>query len=309
MHRYIGELYAYDFINNLGFMIALVCNLFLIRAKLKVPTLYAKCLGEIVSRKSAKVGKVVFVFITILELFLSSRQVLNAAVFNEWFGNLMGTGFNYFGALFTTPIIILLVSIVFLVNPLKNSDILTMVAPIFLFFVRIACYCNGCCWGVEWEYGPYNHSPYHPGRQVPVQAIEAFFVMAIFIFLLIYRKKAKPGTIFPLYMILYSATRFPIEFFSAASEKVYGSFNAYHFLCIAGVVYGFIMLLIVKLFGEKISDAFENLQKNIEEQMEIKKEMRKQKIADENTRLKAEKNERLEKAKIAREKASVKYKK
>ena len=250
-----------------------------------------------------------FVFITILELYLSSRQLLSTSRLNERFGDLMGTGYNYFGSLFTMAIVILLLSIVFVVDPLKNADILTMIAPISLFIVRIACFCNGCCWGVEWEYGLYNHSPYHPGRQVPVQAIEAFFVMAIFIFLLIYRKKAKPGTIFPLYMILYSATRFPIEFFSAASEKVYGSFNAYHFLCIAGVVYGFIMLLIVRLFGEKISNAFENLHKNIEEQMEIKKEMRKQKIADENTRLKAEKNERLEKAKIAREKASVKYKK
>ena len=177
-------------------------------------------------------------------------------------------------------IMILLVSIVFLVNPLKNADIIIMTAPIFLFLVRTACYCNGCCWGVEWEYGPYNHSPYHPGRQVPVQAIEAFFVMLIFIFLLIYRKKAKPGTLYPLYMILYSATRFPIEFFSAASEKIYGPFNAYHFLCIAGVVFGIIMLLIVKFFGEKISDAFDNLHKNIEEQLAITEEMLTQKIAE-----------------------------
>lgn len=309
MHRYIGELYAYDFFNNLAFTIATLCSLFFIRTKLKTPTFFAKCFEKMASRKSAKMGKVIFVFITFLELYLSSRQLLMTSRLTVPFGDLMGTGYNYFGSLFSMAIVILLLSIVFVVDPLKNADILTMIAPISLFIVRIACYCNGCCWGIEWKYGPYNHSPYHPGRQVPVQAIEAFFVMAIFIFLLIYRKKAKPGTIFPLYMILYSATRFPIEFFSAASEKIHGPFNAYHFLCIAGVVYGIIMLLIVKLFGEKISDAFENLHKNIEEQMEIKKEMRKQKIADENTRLKAEKNERLEKAKKAREKASVKYKK
>ena len=188
MHRYIGELYAYDFINNLALIIALVCNLFFIRAKLKVPTLYAKYLRKIISRKSAKVGTVVFVLVTIWELYSSSRQVLRTARFNEWFGNLVGTGFNYFGSLFIMSIMILLVSIVFLVNPLKNADIIIMTAPIFLFLVRTACYCNGCCWGVEWEYGPYNHSPYHPGRQVPVQAIEAFFVMLIFIFLRFFNK-------------------------------------------------------------------------------------------------------------------------
>ena len=265
MYRYINGEYAYELINNWAFIIAPLCSLFLIRSKVKAPNIFARYFGEVASRKSEQLGKRVFIFILILELYLSARQVLSTPILNKPFGDLVGTGANYFGSLFTIPIVILVLSLIFVVNPLKNSDIYTMILPIFLSIVKLACFCNGCCWGIEWEHSfYYNQHPYHRGLQVPVQAMEMFCALGIFVFLLIYRKKAKPGKLLPMYIILYSVTRFPIEFLSAAHKRVIGPFNTYHLLCVAGVIYGLIMLVIVTFFGEKITALYEKLDQRID---------------------------------------------
>ncbi len=271
MYRYIGDMYAYDYINGWAFTIGTLCILFFIGAKLKIPSIYATCLGNIASRKSEKAKNITIFIISFVELYLTSRQILSTPIFNKPFGELVGTGYNYFGALLGMPVAVFAISILLVSNPLRNADIATMVAPVHLFIVKVACYCNGCCWGIPWENGPFNRHPNHTGHQVPVQAIEAFLSLAIFIFLLVYRRKSKPGTLLPLYMILYSATRFPVEFFSAAHEKIWGPFNTYHFLCVAGVVVGLILLIFVKFFGEKIANVFDIVRNKLESKL-IKKQ-------------------------------------
>ena len=124
---------------------------------------------------------------------------------------------------------------------------------------------------------------------------------AIIFFLFFIRKKTKPGQLYPAYLIAYSATRFPVEFLSEAHEKILGPFNTYHFLCIAGVVIGLLMLLIVKFFGEKLYAFFEKPHEKFEAKVStvnLKKEL------DEET----ERLERLEKAKLARAKAKARNK-
>ena len=309
MYRYIGEQIAYNFFNGWAFTVATLCCLFFIKDKLKAPSIYAKALYNAASQRSVKLGKVLFVLFSAVEMYLCSRHVMTTPTLNERFGDLVGTGFNYFGCLFAMIAVIMILSIVFVVDPLKNFDVQVMAAPIFLFVVKIACFCHGCCWGIPWEYGLYNHHPDHPGYQVPVPALEAICALAIFVFLVIYRKKAKPGRLFPLYMILYCATRFPIEFLSAAHEKVIGPFNTYHILCAIGMGVGLIMLLIVNLFGEKISGIFENMHNKLDENMMLKAELKAQADEERKAQAEAERKERLEKAKKAKEKASVKYKK
>ena len=185
----------------------------------------------------------------------------------------------------------------------------TLLIPIQLVFLKLACFLNGCCWGIPWEHGLYNHHPHHPGKQVPVQAIEVLFALVIFIFLLWYRRKAKAGTIFPMFMILYSFTRFFSEFVTAAYPDIIGPFNMYQILCAIGFVIGLLLFFIVTKFGDKISDFFERLPNKLQAGMARKNEKREQEIAEENAKLEAEMLERLEKAKAARAKASVKYRK
>ena len=94
-----------------------------------------------------------------------------------------------------------------------------------------------------------------PKREFPSQLLEAALALIIFIFLMWYRKKAKEGTLFPVYVILYSATRFFSEF-TRCDPDVFGILKTYHILCIIGVVIGIIELLVVLKFSDRIRPLF-----------------------------------------------------
>ncbi len=314
MHRYFGDQWSYTLLNTISFIAATFGFLFFIKTKLKMPSIYVKIFGDIAAKSSVNSvrthGKILFVAITAVELYLTARQIASTTIVNGDFGTLVGTGANYFGGLFLVPIVILILSCVTVIDPLKNSDLLAMVLPIQMFFVRLACFCNGCCWGVEWEYGLYNSHPNHPGKQVPVQGFEILCVLAIFIFFLIYRRKVKqPGKLLPLYMIIYSSTRFVIEFFTAAPTKILGPLNTYHFLCIIGVVYGIIMLIVIKFFGNKISALFEKLHQLIDVKIKNYQEEKEAKTLKENAKFEAKEKERLNSIKLARKKAKARRRK
>jgi len=76
------------------------------------------------------------------------------------------------------------------------------------FFGRIGCWFNGCCygkvcslpWGVE-QHGAMRH---------PTQFYLAASALAIFVIVWFTRDRTRP---FPLYVILWSSSRFVIEFF------------------------------------------------------------------------------------------------
>jgi len=263
MHQFFGDLNAYDLFNNIGIYVAIISIFFLVKTKTKTMGLYSRYAIFYVSKKSLRAKKFLEYFLAFIELFCLTAISILVALLNTPFGDLIGTGGNYFASLFIFPILGTIFSVLIKANPLEQMDIVTLLLPIRLFFVKLACYCQGCCWGISWKYGPYNHHYDHPGNQVPVQAIEAFWMLLIFIFLLWYRKKAKTGTLFPIYMILYSVTRFFSEFFRN-EENVLWIFKTYHLLCLAGIAIGLIMLLIVKMFGEKITEHFENSHRKLD---------------------------------------------
>ena len=314
MYRFIGGQTAYSLFNSLAFVLTIVSSLFYFNIKKESISFYSKTLINFVDQKNFRIGKlkVAKIFEVILvsvELLLMGYLPTLASSANRPFGALLGTGANYFGLLFTVWLLIILVSVLIMSNPIKQLDIVAIFLPFRMIFTRLACFFNGCCWGIPWEYGPYNYHYDHPGNQVPVQAIEAIFVLVIYFFLLWYRKRAKPGTMFPMYMILYGGTRFFNEFFTASEPDIIGPFNMYHILCVISFVIGLIMFFIFKKHGEKISDFFEKPRKKFDKIITRKKEEKMQKLAEENAKLEAEMQERLEKAKAARAKASVKYKK
>lgn len=84
--------------------------------------------------------------------------------------------------------------------------------PLFHIFGRIGCFLSGCCHGVENE----SFGVLHPDGNyyVPVQLIEAFGDLVIFIILCIVKNKDnkyyKP---IGIYLVLYGVMRFVLEFF------------------------------------------------------------------------------------------------
>lgn len=172
-------------------------------------------------------------------------------IFNRFFADLFDTNANYFGTLVVVPFLWVLISAFYGHNPLKKLDFMTLCLPLYLVFAKVGCFMAGCCRGIPWEYGPYNEV-YGQERQVPVQLIEAALALIIFFILKEYKKKAKDGTVFPVYMILYCSTRFFSEFLRA-SRNVLGPLKMYQILCIAGLIYGIILLPIVALIRNKVA--------------------------------------------------------
>ena len=311
MYRFFGETDAYSLFNTLARVLTIVASLLYFNIKKDSISLYSKILINFVGQKRIVIGKikiekiVEFILVSV-ELLIMGYLPSLAAKVNRPFGSLVGTGGNYFGLLTVVWLVVILISVLILSNPIKQLDLVAIFLPFRMIFTRLACFFNGCCWGIPWEYGPYNYHYDHPGNQVPVQAIESGFVLIIFLFLLWYRKRARPGTMFPMYLFLYSGLRFFNEFFTAADPDIIGPFNMYHILCAIGVVVGLVTFFVMRKYGEKISDAFDRKVNNKIDEITRKK---KQKIVEENERAEAEMKERLEKAKAARAKASVKYRK
>lgn len=311
MYRFFGETDAYSLFNTLARVLTIVASLLYFNIKKDSISSYSKILINFVGQKGIVIGKikvekiVEFILVSV-ELLIMGYLPSLAAKVNRPFGSLVGTGGNYFGLLTVVWLVVILISVLILSNPIKQLDLVAIFLPFRMIFTRLACFFNGCCWGVPWEYGPYNYHYDHPGNQVPVQAIEAGFVLIIFLFLLWHRKRARPGTMFPMYLFLYSGLRFFNEFFTAADPDIIGPFNMYHILCAIGFVVGLVAFFVMRKYGEKISSEFDRTVNNKIDEITRKK---KQKIVEENERAEAEMKERLEKAKAARAKASVKYRK
>ena len=250
MYEYLGNtgILMYDFVGALSAVAFIVFNLLQTKQKVNELSKLTQFLHKKFVRIKVDHYKIGF---ALVELFIITVfQVGFVAKLNNTFGNIVDTGANYFGLLFFGPIILFVWFYISSLNPFKQMDRITPAYPLALIFVKLACFCQGCCRGMECSWGWYY--PNRDATMFPSQFVEAVLALAIFIFLMIYRKKAKEGTLFPIYLIVYSFTRFFAEFFRS-EENVLGFLKTYHILCIIGVVIGFLWLFIVCKFSDRIN--------------------------------------------------------
>ena len=116
-------------------------------------------------------------------------------------------------------------------NPFIYMDLVSLVAPIGIFFGRLANFINSELYGtvsnVPWSviFVKVDNLTRHPS-----QLYEAFLEGVILFLLLIYFRKKnyllKPGTISGLFLIFYSKFRFFVEFYRVPDEHIgYLAFN------------------------------------------------------------------------------------
>lgn len=245
MNRYLldTDINLYDLLNNISFYILLIFNLSQIKKKKELLSYPSQFARHKISTTSANKTLTSYVPWAIVEtILISVVQYSFTAQINSFMGNITNTASNYFGLLFITPILLILFCTLLRINPLKQIDIITPAFPLALVFSKLACFSSGCCHGVYWEYGLYNET--YSRLEFPVQLLEAGIALSIFVFLLFWRKKAKTGTLFPTYLIIYSVTRFFSEF-TRGEQNVFGILKTYHILCIAGFIVGIIELFLV----------------------------------------------------------------
>ena len=173
------------------------------------------------------------------------------------------TSVNFFTNILTNPIFAFLVFILLKTSPLKFWDINALALSIGLIFFKIACYCDGCCYGIEYGSTFYNYS--NERYEIPVQLIEAACAVVMFVVLLIIRKsskrKNKAGLLYPIFMLMYCGSRFCSEFLRDDYPPILGNLSGYHIQCIIGFVLGLIYLFIVLKFGTRITEYFETKNK------------------------------------------------
>ena len=181
-------------------------------------------------------GRLGYVFVYNFEYYINNF----IDIFKVWQG-----GMSFHGGLLG----IIFVSILFAKknnhDPFKYLDVVAIVAPIGIFFGRIANFINSELYGIEtklpWgvKFLKIDNLSRHPS-----QIYEAIFEGIILLFILLYfRKKGfmkSPGMISGLFLIFYSIFRFSIEFFRVPDEQL-----GYLFFNLSmGQIMSFLFLLI-----------------------------------------------------------------
>lgn len=127
---------------------------------------------------------------------------------------------------------------------LKTSDFTMPYIPFVHAFGRVGCFLNGCCYGKVCHLPWAVQFPLLPEPVHPTQLYEALFNLGLFGFLVwFYPRRRFPGENTSLYLILYPAGRFLLEFlrgdqppwlFSLSLQQVLSFF----FIWVGFLVYG-----------------------------------------------------------------------
>jgi phosphatidylglycerol:prolipoprotein diacylglycerol transferase len=130
-------------------------------------------------------------------------------------------GFAFFGGLaLAFPIGFIYIRKVGL-NPWATFDLIIPYVALGQSIARIGCFLNGCCYGtptnLPWAvsfpplsaaYASFGATPLHPAQLYQAAANFAIFLLC----LRLYSRKRYDGEIFLVYLLLYSLSRFFIEF-------------------------------------------------------------------------------------------------
>ena len=99
--------------------------------------------------------------------------------------------------------------------PLGNlMDLMAYFAPAFGAVARFSCLCAGCCYGIEVSHMFTVPDTIYAVPRLPSPLLETGLNLLILLAFLLWKPERKrPGAVLPLYLLLYSAGRFVLEFF------------------------------------------------------------------------------------------------
>ena len=156
---------------------------------------------------------------------------------------------NYFSMLYFGPILVIAIQLLVGMDFRHGLDLLTPFFALEMAIGKIACFCAGCCYGIEWKGGMYNYTTNKV--EFPVQLLECFVGLVITAVLFFYLTKRKgKGRAYPLYMILYGSTRFMTEFLRGDHLANWLGMKPYQVLCLIAVFIGAVWLFIIRLLDK-----------------------------------------------------------
>ncbi len=129
---------------------------------------------------------------------------------------------------------------------LETLDIIFVYVPLAHAIGRVGCFLNGCCYGKPTQAFWGVIFPGHFIKVHPTQLYSAFLLLIIFLVLYFREKKKRfSGEMVCLYLIIYGAMRFSIEFLRA-NPPVLGFLTMFQCISIALVLIGLILYGVLK---------------------------------------------------------------
>jgi len=190
--------------------------------------------------------------------FLGAKLLFCILSFEEFIQNplktlLSGNGFVVFGGIIGGLIAAYVYCRIKKVNFLKIVDFMLPEIAIAQGFGRIGCLLAGCCYGkaTDSHMGIVFHtSNYAPNgiSLIPTQIIFSICAFALAVFLILYSKYSKTdGEIGSLYLILYSAGRFVLEYLRGDYRgTIFNIFSTSQFIGIFTFILGIVLFIICR---------------------------------------------------------------
>ncbi|MEI8350014.1 MAG: prolipoprotein diacylglyceryl transferase [Candidatus Omnitrophota bacterium] len=166
-------------------------------------------------------------FWTVFIGFIGARFSYLVIEYKSFFEDPLGLlfnrgGFVFYGGVLSGFLAAFLLTKKYRIPFLSFLDIMAVGIPLGHAFGRLGCFSYGCCygratgssWGVVFPLDSPAGYHYPTMKLIPAQLIEAFFLLAVFAILLIFRKRKRfNGQLFLIYLISYGFLRFIVEFF------------------------------------------------------------------------------------------------
>lgn len=145
---------------------------------------------------------------------------------------------------------------------LKVVDSVAPSLAIGLFFGRIGCFLNGCCFGkacdLPWAvtFPPYSPAGYQMGNIAihPTQLYSSAYGLLIFIILMLLDKKEHyDGFIFGIFLVLYGVSRFTVDFYRFYETQMFliDGIEFNQLVSLLLVIGGIVLLLVMKKIAAK----------------------------------------------------------
>lgn len=238
----IFEIPSYIFFSGIGIVFALSLYPFLLYKKhepieIFFPRLLTCSLFLLIGAKTAGI------IVSILNTLQKSMNI-TAETFLE-------TGIVFYGGVLGLIFSFYLICLVKDGHPPGSAfDALAVIIPLFHSLARIGCFCAGCCYGIQ-SISPVSvyytideNDIINSSYRIPVQLIESAFNLIIFIILMglfFADFKKKNGKLMSVYLFLYAAGRFFLEFLRGDSMRgVY--YGVSYSQIISIIIIGFILV-------------------------------------------------------------------
>ena len=122
----------------------------------------------------------------------------------------------------------------------RMADLVAPLAMLGLFFGRIGCFCNGCCYGAPTDSRAGVTLPGHLGPVHPTQLYEAAVALLLFVVLhkVIAPRKRADGEVFGWMIVLYGVLRIALELFRADPRGALGPVSTSQIISIPLIIAG-----------------------------------------------------------------------